>query len=69
VEFPQIRGSIARSTAVAPAALGGAIAWLGQLAIGTDAVLGVDAPVQTVIRRLHGGIVLGKNELSLPAKR
>lgn len=53
--------------AVAGAAPGGTVPGLSQFAIGTDAGLGVHAPVQSVIGTLHVRVGLGLNELSLPA--
>lgn len=50
------------------AALRAAIAWLGQLAIGSDAGLCVHAPEQALVGGRNGGIRLGKNELALPAQ-
>jgi hypothetical protein len=46
-----------------------AIARLRKFSIGTNAGLSVQTPKQTFIRVRHSWIVIGKNELSLPAQR
>src|SRR5260370_41540356 len=46
-----------------------AVAGLGQLAVGTDAGLRLRAPEQAVVGRLHGGIRLGPDVLTLPVQR
>lgn len=45
-----------------------AVAGLGELAVGTNACLGIHAPEQTVIAGRHSGVALGVNEKPLPAK-
>ena len=46
-----------------------AVARLGQLAVWSDACLGVHAPEQTVVAGRHSSVALGINEEPLPAKR
>ena len=46
-----------------------AVARLGQVAVRTDACLGVHAPEQTVVARWHSVVARGINEKPLPAKR
>ena len=46
-----------------------AVAGLRQLAIWTNASLGVQAPEQAVVAGRHRRIGLGENELSFPAQR
>src|SRR5579883_2956676 len=53
----------------AGAAFRGAQARLGQLAVRPDAGLGVHAPEQAVVRRLHPRVRFRGNELPLPAQR
>ena len=53
---------------MARAALGAAVAGFGQLAVGTDAGLGVQAPEQAVVAGGHCGIGLGENELAFPTQ-
>src|SRR5664279_3878926 len=48
---------------------GRTVALLGQMTVGADARLGVDAPEQAVIRRRHRGVVVHGDELLLPAQR
>src|SRR6267378_244410 len=57
------------SCSVAGASLGATVARLCQIAVGTDAGLGVQAPEQTVVRARHGGIGFGKDKLAFPAQR
>jgi hypothetical protein len=45
-----------------------AVARLGQLAVGTNASLSVDAPEQTFIRGRNGWVGFGEDELRLPAQ-
>jgi hypothetical protein len=65
----RIENLFAVSGFVADASSRTAIARLGQFSIGTNAGLGVQAPKQTFIRVRDSWIVIGKNELSLPAQR
>jgi len=58
----------ALSGSVTTACLRRAVAGLGDFPIGTDAVLGVHAPEQPVVRRLHVRIGFRKNELAFPAQ-
>ncbi len=46
-----------------------AVARLGQLAVWSDACLGVHAPEQTVVAGRNSSVALGINEEPLPAKR
>jgi hypothetical protein len=62
-------GSVAFPGAMALSGDLAAVARLGQLAVGTDACLGVHAPKQTVIAGRHGMVALGIDEKSLPTKR
>src|SRR5512146_2408433 len=47
----------------------GAVAGLGEFAVGTDAGLGVHAPVEALVGGLNRGIRFRQNELALPAQR
>jgi hypothetical protein len=47
----------------------GTVAGFGKFAIWADASLGVHAPEEAVIARLHGFVVRGGDELALPAQR
>src|SRR5579871_3438664 len=61
------RGALAGSVTAARAR--GAVAGLGQLAVGADAGLRVHAPKDAVVGGRHGGIVFGLDELAFPAQR
>jgi hypothetical protein len=62
------RNSGALPHAVALSAGGRALSRLGQLTVGSNASLRVDAPEQTFIRGRNSWIGLGENELRLPAQ-
>jgi hypothetical protein len=47
---------------------GAAIARFSQGTVGTDASLGVHAPEKSVIARLHGFVMSGRDELTLPSQ-
>jgi hypothetical protein len=54
---------------MALAAQRGALAGLGQFAVGADAVLGLSAPVESVVGRWDGWVALGEDKHALPTKR
>jgi hypothetical protein len=56
------------SRTVTLAVVGRAIAGLSHFSIGSDACLRVNTPEQTIIGWLHGWIVFGEDELTLPAQ-
>src|ERR1019366_1746194 len=60
-----LNNSAALPCPVALATGGRAGAGLGQLAVGTDACLGMDAPEQAVVGGRHGGVVVHADELLL----
>lgn len=61
-------GSTALAGAVTLSSTIVAVARLGELAVRTNACLGVHAPEQTVIAGRYGGVAVGVNEKPLPAK-
>jgi hypothetical protein len=61
-------GSTAIAVAVTFSSVIVAVAGLGELAVGTNARLGVHAPEKTVIAGGHRCVALGVNEKPLPAK-
>ena len=61
-------GSTALAGAVTLSSTIVAVAGLGELAIRTNACLGVHAPEQAVIAGGHSGVAFGINEKPLPAK-
>jgi hypothetical protein len=63
-----VLGSAAFPCAVTLSSTIVAVAGFGQMAIGTDASLGIHAPEQTIIAGRYGRVTLGVNEKPLPTK-